>query len=652
MVIATAENYIIKNGKNKDTYCNIPFAFDIETTSTVNCYGEEVAFPYILQFTFEMKTYYATTGDEIRGIFDHICDKLDTKKVICLVHNLSYEFCFMSNYLNFTNIFALDKNKVAKCDYRNIEFRCTYILTNTSLENLAKNHCKTKKLVGDLDYKKVRTPQDVSNMKPQELAYCENDVVILSEYWTYCIVPTYINNCKNGMVWLPLTQTSKVRKLVKDNISNKKELKNIISKTKPSVEVQNKLELAFMGGYTHANIMYTNTIVNNVKSYDLTSSYPAVMLYKKYPMGRFLQTKRVRKKSDMKSDHAYLFTIELVDLKPKSTTHTISISKCQKTKNVVIDNGRVIKADYISTTITDIDLETIDMFYTYSKYRISDVYTTIYGKLPKYLTSSIVSIYNDKLRLKPLSKKYPDNDDIQSQYMRCKESINSLYGMCVTNPTHDTITFDNNKWTVIPEDYNQTAQWSDFLLYQWGVWVTAHARHVLLVAVSQLGDDILYCDTDSCKYVGDHTDLFDTLNNNITKDIIDMIGHDTANKVKSIGLWDFEGTCKEFITLGAKKYAWDNEPTVSGVGKSAIKEETKRLGISMAEHFKNGFTMDEKHSCKNTVKYHWDTPTTYNYSNNGKEYTINIVNFIHMSETTFKMDMTPQYLSLCNKYQK
>ena len=45
----------------------------------------------------------------------------------------------------------------------------------------------------------------------------------------------------------------------------------------------------FIGGYTHANMLDTAITIENVGSYDLTSSYPAVMVFEKYPMTKFLK---------------------------------------------------------------------------------------------------------------------------------------------------------------------------------------------------------------------------------------------------------------------------------------------------------------------------------------------------------------------------
>lgn len=50
-----------------------------------------------------------------------------------------------------------------------------------------------------------------------------------------------------------------------------------------------------------------------------------------------------------------------------------------------------------------------------------------------------------------------------------------------------------------------------YLSYAWGVWVTAYARRNLWKMILQFPDDVVYCDTDSIKCVGDHAAEFQRL---------------------------------------------------------------------------------------------------------------------------------------------
>ena len=46
------------------------------------------------------------------------------------------------------------------------------------------------------------------------------------------------------------------------------------------------LKRCFMGGFTHASMLHSGELLENVSSIDFTSSYPAVMLSEKFPMSK------------------------------------------------------------------------------------------------------------------------------------------------------------------------------------------------------------------------------------------------------------------------------------------------------------------------------------------------------------------------------
>ena len=56
----------------------------------------------------------------------------------------------------------------------------------------------------------------------------------------------------------------------------------------PTVNEYLMLKECFWGGLTRANATWTEYIVKNVKSYDITSSYPYCMLVDKYPCEKFI----------------------------------------------------------------------------------------------------------------------------------------------------------------------------------------------------------------------------------------------------------------------------------------------------------------------------------------------------------------------------
>lgn len=140
-------------------------------------------------------------------------------------------------------------------------------------------------MTGDLDYNVRRNTTDGKNLTPKELAYCENDVIILSEFSEF-IFKTYI---QNG--FLPLTKTGILRRKVKEAVKehpNSKRIHQAISESFPSKQFYKVLmNYCFRGGYVHANAFHTGKVIKNVYSVDFTSSYPSVMFKSYVPCSNF-----------------------------------------------------------------------------------------------------------------------------------------------------------------------------------------------------------------------------------------------------------------------------------------------------------------------------------------------------------------------------
>ena len=118
------------------------------------------------------------------------------------------------------------------------------------------------------------------------------------------------------------------------------------------------------------------------------------------------------------------------------------------------------------------------------------------------------------------------------------------------------------------------------------------------------------------------------------------------NKLKHyMGVYMPDGCYKRFITLGSKRYAYEDDEglhiTVSGVSKQA---GVKELGC--LERFKDGFTF--MHSGKTASRY-VDQPMNdrfYMYDEKGGEQWIEITPYILIEETTYTLSLTEEYRQL------
>lgn len=595
----------IQGKRNK--YDNTIYTFDIETTSYLILDGKQIkasdylklnkkeqqnclfmSTMYIWMFGINNIVYYGRTWSELKAFLLRIETWATDYKKFVFVHNLSYEFQFLRNVFNFTSVFSRKSRKLIRCeiDEFNIEFRCSYMMSNAKLEKLPDIYdLPVKKLVGNLDYSKIR--HNKTELSEKELSYCENDCLVVYEYIKKEL-ETY-KTIKN----LPLTSTGHVRKELKELIDGDWDYKN---KVRRSINIDghiyNLLIEAFAGGYTHANWTKANEIIKNVVSFDFTSSYPYVMTTCKFPATKFTRC-YIKDVKQMVDCFAYIVVVKFKNIRCKYFNNFISQSKCRRILKGRYDNGRVISAKELEIVLTDVDFKFLSEVYKYDSVEIQESYFAKYDYLPKQFIEFILKKYVNKTEYKNVEGK-------EVEYMLEKNKFNSLYGMSVTNNIKDSVIFNNETgWSEEKLSNDEIIrllekeQKQAFLSFAYGVWVTAWARYNLLKNLVKLDNKVIYADTDSLK-------LEDGFNieviNNYNQEVIEKIKKVSdelkinINKFKPkdkkginhcLGLFDKDGEYKEFITQGAKKYAYidkkDNEIhiTVAGVPKSRCKRIKK-----------------------------------------------------------------------------
>ena len=649
-------------------YLNYPVSFDIETTSFYDNNGNKRATMYIFMFSINGHIIYGRTWSDFNTIVEKLKSVLklhETRKIIVYVHNLAYEFQFLYSICDVTNVFARSPHKVIKCDINEcFEFRCSYFLSGSSLENLAKDltSVEIEKQIGTLDYSLKRHSK--SYLSIQELKYCEYDVKILH----YFIMEEMKKN-GNNISKIPLTKTGYVRRYCLNYIQKHTNYIAYREKIKSIAPTGEKLFIlmhkAFAGGYTHANCLHIFDKIENVSSVDFTSSYPAQMVMHKYPMSKFLQCK-IDTRSELEKmvkNYACLMEIEFKNLQAKTSTHILSRSKCSYLQNEIIDNGRVVNADFVQTFLTDIDYKLIQMYYDFDGVRINQFYYSQYKYLPKELVECALEFYGDKTTLKGVEAQ-------EENYLIKKGMLNGIYGMCVTNPVNDEIVFNDGEWRemrgdiseLLDEQYNKNIK--QFLVYQWGVWVTAWARYELLTAVYKIGDDVIYCDTDSIKFVTsqNHKKIIDEQNKRIISDLEKALKfhgipkekiypRDKFGVVHPLGIFEYEKSYKYFKTLGAKRYCFsygDNDfnITVAGLGKIKSADYIKSKGGF--DFFDDGMYIPPDYTGKLTHTYIDEeyNLTMIDYSNIPCK--IHEKSYIHLEKQDYNLSLANDFINYLN----
>lgn len=610
-----------KDGKYKTVkYCNNIFTFDIECTSAWlendqvigyrtgmdNDYWNDLqplALCYLWQFSIDGNVYY---GRELRDFIKVLNDLPKDIKIIIWVHNLSYEFMFLSNIITWNKVFARNPHKPMKAsceEYPDIEFRCTYFLTRLSLESWGKQ-LGVYKAVGLLDYDQIRTP--LTPLTSDELEYGEMDCKVVDAGIRY-----YLKKYKKQRK-IPLTQTGTVRREVKELLTADKYYVRMVKKLVPkSVEEYSRLRKIFAGGYTHANSRYAGyTVVDHIEHYDFASSYPTVMIAEKYPMSRWYYNGVNEIPPDEAfDDMAFIFYLEFQNITSISFNTYIQASKCSG-HGFIYDNGRIIHADAMEIYITEQDYITIRNNYTWDKMRVVRVWRCKKEYLPRAFTNYILDLYANKTELKDV----PGKEDL---YLQSKQYINSMYGMSVTALIQADVKYDAGSWSIKPLTADDVAKklktlsnFHDrekryFLSYSWGCWVTAYARRNLWKCIEYCDHDILYCDTDSIFVRGDHD--FTWYNKEITEKLRKACEYNLLDfektrpytpkgKQKPLGIFEREEDCTEFKTLGAKRYVERRETdnklhlTVSGINKAAVEMLDDDI-----DNFDDGFNFDKDH---------------------------------------------------------
>ena len=659
-LLSRIEDYeVIKNNK-KFEYYNIPAAFDIEVSSFRE-HEEKRACMYIWMFGINNLVTYGRTWEELDSFLKVLSTVLglDENRRLCVyVHNLSYEFQFIRKRFDWNEVFLLEERKPAYCRTGGYEFRCSMKLAGgKSLESVGKDlqKYKVEKKVGDLDYNKVRHSE--TPLTEKELGYCENDIRVLLSYIQEKI------ETDGDITKIPLTNTGYVRNYCrKACFKSWRRYKTLMKNLEVEPDEYGQLKRAFQGGFTHANAKYVGKVIENVASFDLTSSYPTVMVLEKFPMSRgkhIGSVTDVEQLLQLMETKCCMFNLEVTNLRPRLfQDNPISASKCQILERHIENNGRVVFADRLKITCTEQDLYIYAQFYDWDEWEITDMIVYDKAYLPRNFVKSILKLYKDKTQLKGLV-------DQTVNYMISKNMINAAYGMIVTDINRKEFDYVDDAFiTSAPnlesniEKYNKSMK--RFLYYPWGVWVTAYARANLFSAIIELGDDYIYSDTDSVKFTNyeKHLDYFKNYGEIIMEKISDastfhrisvdeFSPQNKSGKKVTIGLWDFEGVYDKFKTLGAKRYLVQKDGkfslTVAGVNKKSACKYLEETGDPF-KFFTKDLVIPADYSKRNVLTYIDDETSGLVCDYNGVVLPYREMSSIHMESTEYSFSLSDQFI--------
>lgn len=564
------------------------------------------------------------------------------------IHNESYEYNFLRNLYDDdfkkihktrskkqaimqtvpkarANVFARERNKPLKSTIGMngcvINIHDTLCLTNRSLKNWGRDEkLKVQKLDEPEDfYLPVRTPKTPLTLN--EIMYSNNDVEVM--YYGLCKYRDRYIHLKH----IPMTQTGEVRIDLRANVAEKNiEWVNSCRNVYASFTLDEYTEIMqlFSGGWTHANAFNTCSNFGSFKNglvqcLDFRSSYPAVMTQFTFPVTPF-EIGTIQDKNDIdatdpvRRKRRYYFKAKFTGLMSTMNNNYFSASKAIDIGDCWMDNGKVVKADYITVLLTDLDWISFNACYEWNDMEIEFVKVAEADYLCAELVATILDYYGGKTSLKGVA-------GAESMYAIKKQFVNAVYGDTVFKDVSDSVQYvgdyitedDFNYYVlhgvlshadgVYDEDGNfdpaETAKsissgWithhineTDFdnimenmmeneKLYKQpliGVWTTSAARYNLWTAIIKLDERVIYCDTDSIKGVFTDEDMkwIDEYNKSVKARYTDVVAYFAKTRpdmnitvedyepktpkgtVKELGFFDLEDPCM-FRTMGAKRY--------------------------------------------------------------------------------------------------
>ena len=627
---------------------------DCAATFDIECWTDDKldtpqAYMYHWQFCIMRRDYeylvvMGDTWEQFQTLEKKLWEYSGGAKPVIYVHNLGYEFQFMKHFLHIENMFARKVNVPIYFTTDHAEYRCSWMLSNMSLSKFCQNSkgCTFWKKTDTYDYRAKRVPGESVSDSDFEYDFC--DVVGLCQ----CIIARLQDD---NISTIPLTSTGYVRRQFR-----KTRDAAVIKECAINADVYKMCRKAFRGGDVHYNHCYGIDVIENVHSYDKKSSYPYQIICKKYPMTRFTPVKPCIESINraLEKNYAFLVTIRCFNIQVKNLDTIAYMDKghCRNVIKPVIDNGRILYAQELTYTMTDIDYQIVSESYNIESIEIQEIQIAKYGYLPLELRKKVAEMFIQKCYLeydRDNAKNDIESEEISYLYSKKKNEFNSTYGMMVQDPCADEIILNelyemekipHGDVAEILQKYYENSK--SFLTYQWGVWVTAHARADLRETITEIGRDTVYVDSDCNKHIGDHAALFERINDRIKQELhalpFPAVPEINGHKFY-IGTWEKEHDYEKFKSLGAKKYCGivdgKLQITVAGLNKKKGAAELERSGGIYA--FRIG-------------KVFRDSGRTTAYYNEGMPHTITVdgVSFttasnIGIVDTTYTLGVTDDY---------
>lgn len=607
----------------------IKYATDFITLDTETSHiNTTTGWIYQWAIKFRNYYYYGRTPQDLIDVLVLIAEHYhlnDEKKILIYIHNLSYDFTYLKNYLyeydSMLNVLAIDTHSILSVDMLGFKVYCSYKLTNMSLNALSTNYSdKYIKAVGEIDYNVVRY-QD-TELTPEDWFYMFSDVAS-----QYDGILGYIRTMGYQYPFeCPITSTGFVRKeCLARSRSNNNAWREEFRKGKLDLEKYNLLRQSFMGGSCIASYQAVGKTYRSdlLRHKDFTSSYPARIMLDYFPVGHgdwYGTVDSIEEFNDLLDEYCCIFEFyaEDIHIKDGVTAPYIPSSKCFICDNPSKLNGRLASADRIHMIINEIDYKWIRKQYDINgDMKVTNMLIFKRGSMPDWLKDVTMEYFTNKCSLK-------DKDPLL--YAKSKALLNAIYGMSATALVRPSYTM-NDDCEIVSKEINPEKElekyyrgYNSFMPYQYAPYVTAWARDALYTMIEAVGyDNFLYCDTDSVFYIETEENK-KRMNEYISYCKDRAIKGNAYVGEKYLGLPEDEPPLRAFRTLHSKCYAMEEynkksgeyelNVVIAGVHKSGIKwidgkpiKKTSAEELGNIDNLSYGFSFDY---CGRQVVYYND----------------------------------------------
>ena len=673
---------LIADRTNKRKMLKIGAGFDIETSRL----SKVAAYCYHWQFGLHDYCIMGRSLDTMKYFLRLLIDRIHEIKgdvyLMVLDANLGYEWQFCKHYwsdLGITKVFAKEsRDPIEILIASTIIMREVIGLFGNSLSQIAKNYCNIPKLIGDLDFSKIRLSE--TPMSDKEIGYCVRDVEILVLLAENYIYSKFYGNKKR----MPYTKTGIVRDAIKKELgSNLKQEREKIASWMPDEHTYEMFRIKlFKGGISGCNIMLMDKVLKNVVGADITSDYPYQVLTKKFPMGK---AEICPNEEFCKEKIPYIAKIRFHKFRTKTSHALMSAHKVLNTEELksnihtILDNNRIQYGEFVELLLNDVEFNCLKRAYKWDHAMVVECwkFKEGYDKLPRHIRDVCLKQYLIKQALK---EKYSDTQE----YKDAKEFVNSIFGMmCTALYMEEYVFFEERCDIDVQEDedgnklnrpYEDCCKYL-FLSPYWGFWITSYAREMLIDVITRFPKVVVQYDTDSVYFTDDGSEQaigirkYLERRNEIMKKM-NRVWFFNEPDMETIGTWDFTKQFKRFKGLGSKRYMYEKQDgtikcVVTGCrkhkskgdddpdeGKSTIQiqneynNKVNHCNTDIFDFFNKSMKIDKEHSEKLCSVYIEESTLITSTDYLGNKETVDIPSCLVLEPIEFNMTVKDSHYNL------